>query len=144
MNLMWLVFALIFFASGDFLIWRHTVHLSPCHHETAIHIWITFFNNSHCCWNMVKSICQLLRCGLLCWRPSKCRDPLPAAFVFLILASLPVLLHGEPPKRNFNIPFTNLAQIHLLCHFRRLFIRCEAVVFQDKASLDYGKAEMFW
>lgn len=74
----------------------------------------------------------VLKAQANCWGP-----------VFLIVASLPLLIHGEQPKQNVNIPFTNLAQIHLLYHFHRFCTRCEAVS-PVKASLDYGKAEMFW
>lgn len=82
---------------------------------------------------MVKStlLAVVLKARANCWGP-----------VFLILASFPLLIHGKQPKQNVNIPFTNLAQMHLLYHFHRSSIRCEAV-FQVKASLGYDKAEMF-
>lgn len=72
---------------------------------------------------------------------ANCWGPLPAAFAFLILASLPLLIPGQQPKQNFNIPFVSLAQIYLLYHFQSFCIsRCYGV-FQVKASLNSGKVE---
>ena len=60
---------------------------------------------------------------------ANCWSPLPATFVFLILASLPLLIPGEQPKQNFNIPFNNLAQIYLLYHFHSFFFLINSFIF---------------
>ena len=73
---------------------------------------------------------------------ANCWGPLPITFVFLILASPPLLIPGKKPKQNLNIPFNNLAQIYLLCHFKSFFISRCYVVFQVKDSLNSGKAEI--
>lgn len=40
--------------------------------------------------------------------PGCCQGPLPAIFVFLILTSLPLLIHREQPKQNVNTPLPTL------------------------------------
>lgn len=53
-----------------------------------------------------------------CWRPRLIAGALfLPTFVFLILASLPILIPEQQPKQNFNVPFINLAQSYFLYHF---------------------------